>query len=75
MSWLQAEQIRCGLADASVLSALVTQQLLSKCTVEQLSSDVTYLQEAVQAEQQARNHVGLAVFQQLLTICQVFTLC
>lgn len=68
---MQAEAVRSGRADASTLSAILTQQVLQQCTVAQLASDVAYLQQAVQEQQQAGNHVGQAFYGQLGTICKV----
>lgn len=71
LSHVQAEHVRTGQADACILSAMLTQQVLVNCTVAQLASDVLYLQQAAAKEHQAENHVATAFYQQLLTILQV----
>lgn len=63
--------MRSGQADASTLSAIVTQQVLQHCSVAQLAADVAYLQQAAQEQQQLGNHVALASYQQLAGICKV----
>ncbi|WIA31303.1 hypothetical protein OEZ86_002205 [Tetradesmus obliquus] len=68
---VQAEAVRSGQADASTLSAIVTQQVLQHCSVAQLAADVAYLQQAAQEQQQLGNHVALASYQQLAGICKV----
>jgi hypothetical protein len=68
---VQAEAVRSGQADASTLSAILTQQVLQHCSVAQLAADVAHLQQAAEEQQQQGNHVSLAFYQQLATVCKV----